>query len=117
MAIWNAAVWNYRITDTRTVVVKAKNLKDHKIVAEDVNTKLPFILETSTNIPVHTIKVGKEYAATVKIFTARSIKDLKKEFIELFQVLDVDQPTEAFLAAACGHPALIRFELTEIEKT
>jgi hypothetical protein len=117
MAIWKAAVWNYRITDTRIVVVKAKNLKDHKIIAEDVNTKLPFTLETSKNLPVHSVKVGKEYAATFKIFTAKSIKDLGREFIELFQVLDVDQPTEVFLAAACSHPDLIRFELTEIETT
>jgi hypothetical protein len=117
MAIWNASVWNYRTTDTRIVVVKGKNLKNHKIVVEDVDTKLPFALEISANVPVHKIKVGKEYTATVKIFTARSIKDLEKEFIELFEVLDVDQPTEAFLTASCSHQALIRFELTEIETT
>lgn len=117
MAIWNASVWNYRKTDTRTVVVKAKNLKNRKIVVEDVDTKLPFSLEISADVPVHTIEVGKEYTATVKIFTARSIKDLKKEFIELFQVLDVDQPAETFLTAACSHPELIKFELTEIETT
>ena len=117
MAVWNASVWNYRKTDTRMVVVKAKNLKNHKMVVEDVDTKLPFAIDISANIRVNSIEVGKEYAVTVKIFTARSIKDLRKEFIELFQVLDVDQPGEAFLTAACSYPALVRFELTEIETT
>jgi hypothetical protein len=117
MAIWNASEWNYRKTDMRTVIVKAKNLNDHKLVVEDVGTKLPFILEISANVPLHTIKVGQEYTVRIEIFTAKSMKDLKKEFIELFQVLDVDQPTEAFLSATCSHSALVRFELTEIEKT
>jgi len=117
MAIWNASLWNYRKTDTRIVVVKAKNLKNHKIVVEDVDTKSPFTLEISANVSAHTIEVGKEYAATIKIFTAKSITDLRKEFIELFQVLDVDQPTEAFLTVACTNSASIRFELAEIEIT
>jgi len=117
MAIWNASVWNYRKTDTRTVVVMAKNLKNNKIVVEDIDTKLPFTLEISGNFSVHTVEVGEEYTVTFKIFTAKSIKDLKEELVELFQVLDVDQPTEAFLTAACSYPALVRFELAEIETT
>jgi hypothetical protein len=117
MAIWNASLWNYRKTDTRTVVLMAKNLKSHKIVVKDINTKLPFSLEISENVSVHTMEVGKEYTVTLKIFTAKFIKDLKEGFIELFQVLDVDQPIEAFLTVACSYPALVRFELAEIETT
>jgi hypothetical protein len=117
MAIWNASIWNYRKTDTRTVVVKVKNLKNNKIVVEDIDTKLPFTLEISGNFSVNTMVVGKEYTVTLKIFTAKSTKDLKEGFIELFQVLDVDQPTEAFLTAACSYPALVRFVLSEIETT
>lgn len=117
MAIWNASVWNYRKTDTRAVVVMAKNLKNNKIVVEDIDTKLPFTLEISEDFSVHTMAVGKEYTVTLKIFTAKSIKDLKEELVELFQVLDVDQPTEAFLTAACSYPSFVRFELAEIETT
>ena len=117
MAIWNASIWNYRKTDTRTVVMMVKNLKNNKIVVEDIDTKLPFNLEISENVSVHTMKEGKEYTITLKIFTAKSIKDLKEELVELFQVLDVDQPTEAFLTAARSYPALVRFELSEIETT
>lgn len=115
MTIWNAEDWNYRITDTRTVLAKSKNLKDHKILAEDIRTKLPLIIEVPDNVLFQTIKVGKEYTMALKIYTAKSTENVDRKFVELFEVLDVDLPAESFLNATCAYPNLVRFELQEIE--
>jgi len=96
-------------------LVRSKNVNQRKILAEDVSTKRPFVLEASENVPIRTIRVGKEYVVTFKVYTAKSTEDVKTEFVEFFHTVDVDRPTEDFLSAACNYPMLIRFELVEIE--
>lgn len=115
MSVWNASEWSYRTSSTRNVLIKGKNAKQRKILAEDVSTRLPFVLDLSENVPIRTMKVGKEYLMTFKIYTAKSTEDVKAEFIELFQILDVDRPAEDFLSLACHYPNLIRFEFVDIE--
>lgn len=90
-------------------------MNQRKILAEDVSTKRPLVLDACENVPIRTIKVGKEYLATFKIYTAKSTEDVKTEFVEFFHALDVDRPAEDFLDAACSYPMLIKFELVEIE--
>jgi hypothetical protein len=115
LAIWNAENWNYRTTATRTVLAKSKNLKTRKILAEDVRTKLPLTIEVLDKVLIPAIKAGKEYTMVLKIYTAKSTENVERNFDELFQVLDVDQPAESFINAMCACPNLVRFELQEIE--
>ena len=115
MAIWTAENWNYRITATRIILAKSKNLKTRKILAEDIRTRLPLTIEVLDDVLTQTIEAGKEYTMILKIYTAKSTENVESDLDELFQVLDVDQPAESFINAMCAHPNLVRFELQEIE--
>jgi hypothetical protein len=115
LSVWNASEWNYRISSTRNILVKSKNVNQRKVFVEDVSTKRPFILDASENILIRTVDVGKEYLAAFKIYTAKSTEDVEIEFVEFFHALDVDRPAEDFLDVACNYPMLIKFELVEIE--
>lgn len=115
MSIWKADKWNYRITSKRSILIKNKDKDQHKVAAVDQTTKLPLVLEVTKDVSMQTIEAGKEYLATVRIYTAKSAENVSADYIELFQVLDVDQPAEDFLSATCCYPNLIRFELEDIE--
>jgi hypothetical protein len=108
--------WNYRIFGTRPVLIKAKNDRMRKVVALDLLTDLPFAFEVPESIMVESIEVEKEYSATLKVFTLKNIMGVEKEFVEFFEVLDVDQSFEDFIKAYWMYPNHIAFELTEIEQ-
>ncbi len=108
--------WIYRIFDRRTVAIKAKNDQVRKVAAIDLATNLPFALEVPTEFSMNTLEVEKEYFASLKVYTARKIgEDVPKDFVEFFEVLDVDQSMEDFVKAYWLYPKLIRFELVEVE--
>jgi hypothetical protein len=115
MSIWKVDKWNYRITSKRSILVKNKDKDQHKVVAVDLATKLPFVLEVPKDVSMQTINAGKEYLVTLRIYTAKSTENVSADYIELFQVLDVDRPAENFLSATCCYPDLVRFELEDIE--
>jgi hypothetical protein len=107
--------WNYRITATRTILVKAKNDRMRKAVATDRLTNLPFAFEIPKEISIEAIEVEKEFSATLKVYTSKNVQGVGSEFIEFFEVLDVDQSFDNFVKAYWIYPNHIAFELARIE--
>lgn len=107
--------WNYRTIATRPILIKAKNDQMQKAVAIDLSTGLPFAFEISENVSVETVEVEKRFSATLKVYTSKNVEDLEDEFVEFFEVLDVDQSFENFVKAYWMYPNHIVFELTRIE--
>ena len=111
----NSADWVYRIFDRRTVSVKSKNEQVRKVAVVDLLTNVPFGIEVPKNVSWEAVEVGKEYFASLKVYTARNIAGVPPDFVAFFEVLDVDQSMEDFIKAYCLYPKLIRFELAEAE--
>jgi hypothetical protein len=111
----NSADWVYRIFDRRTVSVKSKNEQVRKVAVVDLLTNVPFGIEVPKNVSWETVEVGKEYFASLKVYTARNIAGVTPDFVEFFEVLDVDQSMEDFIKAYWLYPKLIKFELVEAE--
>ncbi len=86
-----------------------------KAVAIDLLVDLPFGFEISKNIPIATVEVEKRFSATLKVYTSKNVEGVENEFVEFFEVLDVDQSFEDFVKAYWIYPNHITFELTEIE--
>ena len=107
--------WNFRILDKRQVMVKAKNDSVRKFSVVDVLTGLPFPLEVPADFSMDTVELEKEYLATLKVYTLRNVEGVKSDFVEFFEVLDVDQTVEDFINAYWLYPNYIRFELVEVE--
>jgi hypothetical protein len=82
--------WNYRIIATRPILVKAKNDRMRKAVVIDLPTNLPFAFEISENISTEPIEVEKRFSATLKVYTSKNLEGVESEFVEFFEVLDVD---------------------------
>jgi hypothetical protein len=108
--------WNYRIVASRQIMVKAKNDDMRKISAIDVLTNLPFPLEAPTDFPMESLEVEKAYFATFKVFTLKKMEGVAGDFVEFFEVVDVDQGVKDFIKAYWLYPNYIRFELTEAEQ-
>ena len=111
----NRIDWVYRIFERRTVSVKAKNEQVRKIAAVDLLTSLPFGVEVPIDVPMENLEIEKAYFASLKVYTARNIEGTAPEYVEFFEVLDVDQSIEDFIKAYWLYPKLIRFELVEAE--
>jgi hypothetical protein len=107
--------WNYRIIETRPVLIKARNDRMRKAVAIDLSLDLPFAFEISPDVAMNEVKVERRFVATLKVYTSNSVEDVADEFVEFFKVLDVDQSFEAFVKAYWMYPNYISFELTKIE--
>jgi hypothetical protein len=107
--------WNYRIFARRTILIKAKNDRMRKIVVLDLSTGLPFALEAAETLSMDSVEVEKEYSARFKVYTSQNLEGVDSEFVEFFEVLDVDQPAEDFIKAYWVYPDRIRFELVEVE--
>ncbi len=107
--------WNFRITASREIEVKAKNETVHKISALDVLTSLPFPLEAPKDYPIEDLQPQKSYFATFKIYTRKNVTDVTNEFTDFFTALDIDQTVEDFIKAYWLYPKYIKFELTEAE--
>jgi hypothetical protein len=107
--------WVYRISDRRTISVKAKNEQVRKIAALDIVTNLPFAIEVPSNISLDTVDFEKPIYAFLKVYTAQNIEGVPSEYVEFFKVLDVDQSIEDFIKTYWLFPKQIRFELIEME--
>jgi hypothetical protein len=107
--------WVYRIFDRRAISVKAKNAEVRKVAAMDLVTNLPFAIEVPAEGAFDDIEVGKEYMASMKVYTARNIAGVTPDYYEFFNVLDVDQSMEDFIKVYWIYPKHIRFDLIEFE--
>ena len=107
--------WNYRSIDSRRIVVKGKSDDARKVSVIDVLTGLPFPLEAPTDFDMQLLDIEKGYFATFKIYTLKKAEGVLADFVEFFEVLDVDQKTEDFIKAYWLYPTHIRFELVETE--
>ena len=106
--------WNYRITATRVVSVKSKNECLRKALAIDLSSGIPFVFVIS-DVSVEALEVEKEFSATLKVYTSKNVGDVEKEFVEFFEVLDVDQSFEDFVNVYWLYPNNVLFELSGIE--
>jgi hypothetical protein len=107
--------WNFRITASREIMVKAKNDAVRKVSVIDVLTNAPFPLEAPKDFPLETLELQKAYYATFKVFTLKNVKDVSSGFLEFFTSVDVDQSIEDFIKAYWLFPTYIKFELAEAE--
>ena len=107
--------WNYRLVDSRQVKIKGKSDDVRRVSIIDVLTGLPFPLEAPTDFDMQSLDIEKGYFATFKIYTLKKVDIVPADFVEFFEVLDVDQKTEDFIKAYWLYPNYIRFELVEIE--
>jgi hypothetical protein len=107
--------WNYRITATRPILIKAKNDRMRKAVAIDLSVNLPFAIQISEGVPVEAVEVEKRFSATLKVYTSKNAEGAESEYVEFFEVLDVDQRFEDFVKAYWMYPNYITFELSRIE--
>jgi len=111
----NEADWVFRIFDRRPISIKAKNEQVRKIAAVDVATNMPFGLDVPLGVPLEQVEVEKAYTVRFKVYTARNAADVAPDYVEFFQVLDVDQAAEDFIKAYWIYPKYIKFELVELE--
>ncbi len=115
-ALEKQSPWVYRIFDRRAIAVKAKNEEVRKVAAIDLATNLPFSIEVPAEVSLDSVEIEKEYYTSLKVYTARTIDgSVPKDFVEFFEVLDVDQSIDDFIKVFWLYPKLIRFELVEVE--
>ena len=107
--------WNYRSLDSRRVVIKGKSNEVRKVSIIDVLTGLPLPLEAPTEFDMQSLDIEKGYYVTFKIYTLKRVEGVPADFVDFFEVLDVDQKTEDFIKAYWLYPSYIRFELVEAE--
>ena len=107
--------WNYRLVDSRQVKIKGKSDDVRRVSVIDVLTGLPFPLQAATDFPMESLDVEKASFITFKIFTLKKVEGVPADFVEFFEVLDVNQSTEDFIKAYWLYPKYIRFELVEAE--
>jgi len=116
-ATWDVASdWNFRGFDKRLIVVKTKNESVHKVAVLDVLTNLMFAVELPDGISMQELIVDKEYLADLRVYTAKNVEGIDKDFVNFFEALDIDQSTEDFIRAYWVYPSKIRFELVHIEE-
>ena len=108
--------WNFRVFDKRLIVVKTKNESVRKVAVLDVLTNLMFAVEVPDTISMKELNVDKEYLANLRVYTAKNVGNVDKDFINFFEALDIDQNIEDFIKAYWIYPSKIRFELVEIEE-
>ena len=108
--------WNFRVFDKRLIVVKTKNENVRKVAVLDVLTNLMFSVEVPDMISMKELILEREYLANLRVYTAKDVGNVDKEFISFFEALDIDQNIEDFIKAYWIYPSKIRFELTEIEE-
>jgi hypothetical protein len=108
--------WNFRVFDKRLIVVKTKNENIRKVAVLDVLTNLTFSVEVPDMISMKELDVDGEYMANLRVYTAKEVKNVDKEFINFFEALDIDQSIEDFIKSYWVYPSKIRFELAEIEE-
>jgi hypothetical protein len=108
--------WNFRVFDKRLIVVKTKNERIRKAAILDVLTNLMFALEVPDMISMGELSLEKEYSANLRVYTAKNIEGVDMDFVDFFEVVDVDQDIEDFIKAYWIYPSKIRFELIDLEE-
>ena len=98
------------------IVVKTKNERVRKIAALDVLTNLMFAVEVPDMVSMEELSVEKEYLANLRVYTSKDIGDVDGDFVNFFEVVDVDQNIEDFIKAYWIYPSKIRFELIDLEE-
>jgi hypothetical protein len=108
--------WNFRVFDKRLIVVKTKNNSVRKVAVFDVLTNLMFVIDVPDMISMQELSIDKEYLSNLRVYTAKNVIEIDKEFVNFFEALDIDQSIEDFIKAYWIYPSKIRFELVEIEE-
>jgi len=108
--------WNFRVFDKRLIVVKTKNERIRKAAILDVLTNLMFAVEVPDMISMGELALEKEYSANLRVYTAKNIEGVDMDFVDFFEVVDVDQDIEDFIKAYWIYPSKIRFELIDLEE-
>jgi len=108
--------WNFRVFDKRLIVVKTKNERIRKAAILDVLTNLMFAVEVPDMISMGELSLEKEYSANLRVYTAKNIEGVDMDFVDFFEVVDVDQDIEDFIKAYWIYPSKIRFELIDLEE-
>jgi hypothetical protein len=101
----------------RLIVIKTKNENVRKVAVSDVLTNLTFSIEVPDVISMNELNVDGEYLADLRVYTAKDVGNVDKDFINFFEALDIDQNIEDFIKAYWIYPSKIRFELAEIEES
>ena len=111
-----ASDWNFRVFDKRLIVVKTKSESVRKAAVLDVLTNLTFAVEVPDMISMGELVVDKEYSANLRVYTSKNVEGIDADFIDFFEVLDVDQSIEDFIKAYWVYPSKIRFELIDLDE-
>jgi hypothetical protein len=111
-----ASDWNFRIFDKRLVILKTKNESGRKVAALDLLTNLSFAIEVPEMVSMQELRVGGEYLANLRVYTAKSVEGVASDFVDFFEALDVNQSMDDFIKAYWVYPNKIRFELIDIEE-
>lgn len=109
--------WNFRVFDKRLIVVKTKNEAVRKVAVLDVLTNLMFAIEIPEMVSMNELSSENEYLANLRVYTAKKVENVDKEFVNFFVALDVNQSMEDFIKAYWIYPSKIRFELIDVEET
>jgi hypothetical protein len=108
--------WNFRVFDKRLIVVKTKNERIRKAAILDVLTNLMFAVEVPDIISMEELALEKEYSANLRVYTTKNIEGVDMDFVDFFEVVDVNQDIEDFIKAYWIYPSKIRFELIDLEE-
>jgi len=108
--------WNFRVFDKRLIIVKTKNESVRKVAVLDVLTNLMFAVGLPDTISIQELNIEKEYLANLRVYTAKNVEGVDKDFVNFFEALDIDQSIEDFIKAYWVYPSKIRFELIDIEE-
>jgi hypothetical protein len=107
--------WVFRIFNRRLLTVKAKNEQVRKISVLDSATSIPFAIDVPKDVSMENVELEKTYFISMNVYTAKNVPNVEPEFVEFFEVLDVDQTAEDFIKAYWAYPKLIKFEFVEAE--
>ena len=108
--------WNFRLVDSRQVKIKGKSDDVRRVSVIDILTGLPFPLVAATDFPMDSLGVDKAYFATFKVYTLKKVEGVPADFVEFFEILDVNQSIADFIKAYWLYPKYIKFELVEAEQ-
>jgi hypothetical protein len=108
--------WNFRVFDKRLIIVKTKNESVRKIAVLDVLTKLMFAVEVPEMVSMDELGAENEYLANLRVYTSKNLEGVEGDFLNFFEVVDIDQNIEDFIRAYWIYPSKIRFELIDLEE-
>ena len=72
-------------------------------------------MEIAKDVSLEKMEIKKRFSATFRVYTSKYVENVESEYVEFFEVLDVDQSFEDFARAYWVYPDYIAFELTGIE--